>query len=298
MEFYFAGIPGGEWEHREKELSDMWKYRLWSYYHILKYGKTMDKPGNTKLFLDSGAFSAWNSGIDINFIKHHDKLIDMYANLDVINDADATWKNQKIMEAEGMKPLPVFHVGEPIKYLYLYMDKYEHIAIGGIANLSTPKRLMGLDTCFNIICDDDGIPRNKVHSFGMSSLGILRRYPWYSADSTSWASSARYGYILVPRFRRFKWIYDENCYVITVSDKSNNISKKAQHIETMSKLEKELIIKYLKQKGYNYGNDDVKGVSNDYKLRERVNIDYYNNLVNSLPEWPWAWSKKSVNSMF
>ena len=84
----------------------------------------MNTKNKVHLFLDSGAFSAYTLGIEINiyeyieFIKQHKNIIDMYANLDVIatgntlNDkkyaAEKTLQNQKIMEEAGLSPLPVF----------------------------------------------------------------------------------------------------------------------------------------------------------------------------------------------
>ena len=53
------------------------------------------------LFLDSGAYSAWSKGVTIDideyisFIKKNIKYITVYANLDVIGDPEATYRNQK-----------------------------------------------------------------------------------------------------------------------------------------------------------------------------------------------------------
>ena len=74
---------------------------------------------NTKvdLFLDSGAFSAWNKGTSIDikkyikFIKKNEDLFTVYANLDVIGiggnqpnllTATKTLENQRIMEKAGL----------------------------------------------------------------------------------------------------------------------------------------------------------------------------------------------------
>ena len=63
-----------------------------------KYNK---KP---KLFVDSGAFSAMTQGIKldqdyldqyIDFVKRWEHVIDIYANVDVIQDPEATYHNQK-----------------------------------------------------------------------------------------------------------------------------------------------------------------------------------------------------------
>ena len=60
------------------------------------------------LFLDSGAFSAWSSGTNISmddyidFIIENKQYITVYSNLDVIGDAEATWRNQSLMERKGL----------------------------------------------------------------------------------------------------------------------------------------------------------------------------------------------------
>ena len=81
----------------------------------------MNKMNKVDLFLDSGAFSAMTQGVKIDiyeyidFIKEHEDVLEVYANLDVIGSAEGTWKNQMIMEEAGLKPLPVFHYGEDEK---------------------------------------------------------------------------------------------------------------------------------------------------------------------------------------
>ena len=95
--------------------------------------------------LDSGAFSVWNMGktIDIykyiEFIKEND--IEIYFNLDVIGDVEGTKKNQKIMEDNGLNPIPVFHYGEPFEYLdWLVEQGYTYIGIGGTVGKSVQQR--------------------------------------------------------------------------------------------------------------------------------------------------------------
>ena len=81
------------------------------------------KKNKVNLFLDSGAFSAFTQGAEINivdyiaFIKKNKKYIETYAVLDVIGSAEKTWENQRIMEKAGLSPLPCFHFGEGVKWL-------------------------------------------------------------------------------------------------------------------------------------------------------------------------------------
>jgi hypothetical protein len=147
------------------------------------YGVKMNK---VNLFLDSGAFSAFTKGatIDIQeyiaFIKENLDVIETYANLDVIGDPAGTLNNQKIMEASGLKPLPCFHYGEDIDYLEYYLSKYDYLALGGMVPISTGDLIPWLDSLFGeYICGPDGMPRIKIHGFGLTSLKLMMRYPWY-----------------------------------------------------------------------------------------------------------------------
>ena len=145
----------------------------------------MNKPD---IFMDSGAFSAYTKGlvIDINeyidFIKKYEDKLTVYANLDVIGDPAATLKNQRIMEDAGLNPLPCFHRGEPVKYLKLYLKEHEYIALGGVVSSGVTTRGLvdWMDDLFvNYLCASKGMPTVKVHGFGITSLPLLKRYPWY-----------------------------------------------------------------------------------------------------------------------
>ncbi len=228
------------------------------------------------LFLDSGAFSAKTKGIEINiqdyisFVKENEDYIDVYANLDVIGDAEATWKNQKIMEDAGLHPLPVFHIQDSMPYLYKCLD-YKYFCLGGIAKgYSTQERRDWLDMCFNIICDSpDATPKNKVHGFGMTSLDLMIRYPWYSVDSTSWVLTGRFGAVLIPKKKNDKYIYDENPFKINVSNRSPDTKQEGQHFSTMTKMEQKIILEYLERKGFSIGKSEYRKENRKtYKLKE------------------------------
>jgi len=291
------------------------------------------------LFLDSGAYSAWSQGVEINiqdyikFIKKHKDVIEVYANLDVIGSAEKTWQNQLIMEEAGLKPLPVFHTTlEKDEWLIKYLKRgYDYIALGGTVggSISTLEIRLRLDQLFQkYICDSSGMPKVKVHGFGLTAHQLLLRYPWYSVDSTSWVLIGRMGGVLVPRFRQGKYTYDKNCWKISVSNKSPDTKEAGQHIETLPPMQKQVILNYIHSKGYKLGKSEFKKVSqthklrqgekwadnkpkakdktskrlleiiherglcNDYKLRDELNIIYFLDLEKSLPEWPWPFKIK------
>ena len=279
-----------------------------------------------ELFLDSGAYSAFSQGVTvdideyIDFIKAHQKYLAVYANLDVIGDPVATMKNQKYMESKGLKPLPCFHFGEDFKYLDYYLDRYDYLAFGGMVGKHTPALSSWLDKTFNIICDQESrLPRVKVHGYGMTSLMLMIRYPWYSVDSTSWVVQSRLGDIMVPRQGKDGGlIYNDRMLKIQTSSRSSRLTEKDEHYTTLSPHLKAHVDKYISDKGYVMGKSEFKtvaesyelkenerwfgkasrgkrviertlepGLCNDYKKRDELNVMYFLDLEESLQPWPW-----------
>lgn len=340
MKIYAAGSPGAP--EQTEEHYDAYK-RLISYADVLEISRTnrwireklerrmiTEKTKNrfdsgpVELFLDSGAFSAMTKKVHIDldeyieFIKKHEKYISVYANLDVIDDPDATWKNQKKMEAAGLHPLPTFHYGEDEKWLLRYLDRYEYIALGGMVPISTRELSVWLDHLFATrICGRDGMPKVKVHGFGMTSLKLMLRFPWYSVDSTSWVMTGRMGGIYMPHWRNGEWEYSEDSIKVDLSSRSPTRKESGAHISTLPPLHQKLVLRYIKEKGYHLGKSDYKqvpegyelaenenwiggddsgevevvvenGVANNYRLRDELNIIYFLDLEKHIPKWPWA----------
>ncbi|GAH15672.1 unnamed protein product [marine sediment metagenome] len=181
-----------------------------------------------EIFLDSGAFSAFTKNVKIDideyisFIKQYQEYLAYYAVLDVIGDPDKTYENQKYMESKGVSPVPCYHYGEDISWLKRYLDEgYEFIALGGMVPISTGDLMSWLDDLFGrYLTDEEGLPKVKIHGFGMTSLSLLLRYPWYSVDSTSWVLTGRFGSVYVPKWSDGKYTYDENSWKVCVSVKS------------------------------------------------------------------------------
>ena len=347
MKIWSAGTTGII--ERERGLCCFFKNRLLSYWYVenelLAMGEafsmiTTDFP-QIKLFLDSGAFTAYQQGVHIDiqayiaFIKKHENKLEVYANLDVIGDAEATWKNQLIMEEAGLTPLPVFHSGEDEKYLERYVEQYDYIALGGIASHKNQRQLSHwLDNLFtNYLCNKDGVPVIKTHGFGITRLKILFRYPWYSVDSTSWIITGRLGGIYVPYRKGGEWVYDTQVSKVTVSNRSGSVSEVGAHIYNMSPQEASTVKDYLAEAGVSLGKSEFKdvspsyelkederwlhkadvltkkgkrtvemllerGVCNDYKKRDLVNLFYFLELEKRMPKYPWAFTKKESNPGF
>jgi len=288
-----------------------------------------------KIFLDSGAYSAFTQGIKIDiqeyieFIKKYKRHLEVYANLDVIKNPDATFRNQLIMEKAGLEPLPVFHFGSDIKWLRRYIDRgHDYIALGVAQNNTTDKLSPWLDTLFSkYLTDSDGMPIIKVHGFAVTNFTVMLRYPWYSVDSTSWIITARTGGVYVPALRNGEYSYQEPPFKVTVSNRSPNSAVDPDHIDRMPKRVKQLVLDYFTSKGYALGKSEwfdkppsyelkdgerwcekkavrekagkgkvermvESGLSNDYRKRDELNIIYYADLEKNLPEWPWPFKMK------
>jgi hypothetical protein len=160
-------------------------------------GGYFKEEGRSKVFLDSGAFSSYKRGLSIDleeyerFIVEHLSDIEVYAALDVIGNPEATRRNVELMESHGLRPMPTFHFGSPDSELERLLDKYDYIALGGVAILGSRKRLLQawLDKCFSSVIRRKG---KKVHGFGIMARWAWERYPFYSVDGSSWCVPGKY----------------------------------------------------------------------------------------------------------
>jgi hypothetical protein len=235
--------------------------------------KLLDK--KISLFLDSGAFSAWSKGVEINideyikFVKKYEKHLEVYAVLDDILSPEKTWKNQEYMESKGLNPLPVFHYGENFKWFDRCL-KYDYFALGGMVPISTPKLKLWLDQVWSKIVDKQGNALKKVHGFGLTSVQLMKRYPWYSVDSTSWVMTGRFGGVFCKL---------GNFTKINISNKGN--LKDGAHWEQLNKHDKDQIRKYFLDKGFT-----IEELQEDYKKRDEANIKYFLELEKELTDNP------------
>jgi hypothetical protein len=282
----------------------------------------------TKLFLDSGAFSAYQNktSIDIyeymEFIKEHSNEITTYANLDSIGSAEETWENQRKMESCGFSPIPVYHLDEPIEYLDMCM-KYDYFAVGGLASAKGRSLFPFLKVVFDKVCtkENDFYPTKKVHGFGIATPSIISAFPWYSIDSTSWVQYGRYGIILVPsiEFGKVEWSIPPQA--VAISPRSKAIGD-AKHFANYSKMDKDFFVSYWEERGFKLGKTITKDVGLDYVLteenenwidrkkkdkieiivekglccdgdmRDAFNLLFFLELEKNQPKWPWQYIPK------
>lgn len=237
----------------EKQARLAIRHNLESYHYVYRQS-AVDKlrRDGVKVFLDSGAYSAFTQGIEVNIPKYCEyvqknadiiETVDgvlMASVLDGIGDPLKTWQNQLHMEHLGVKPICCFHYGEDEKYLEHYMANYEYIALGGLVPISVEQKTFWLDRIFDkYLCDGAGRLKIKVHGFGLTSLPLMKRYPWYSVDSSTWVQWASNGMILVPEVGQ-----------INVSSKSSSRKIEGQHLNTITPPQRQAILSKIRKMGF------------------------------------------------
>ena len=251
----------------------------------------MISPDQFTFFLDSGAYSAWSRGTQIDldeyiaFIKANIEVIEVYACLDCIpgvpgknasnqernEAAELTWKNYLYMKSEGLDPLPVYHYGEDAEFLERMLAYgCPYIGIGGLVGIPSDKRRLWLDRVFTRITDDKGMPIVKTHGFGMTSVPLIFRYPWYSVDSTTWIKITANGAVYLPAMVNDEFVFDQVPSTITVSTRNPKQAVGGKSANTMSDAMRGILDRWLKECGKTF-----EEVSTDYYHRAVCNVTYF-----------------------
>ncbi|WP_047155067.1 hypothetical protein [Aneurinibacillus tyrosinisolvens] len=162
------------------------------------------------LLLDSGAFQHWRAveeGQEIKpvtveeycaFIKRFEKYFIAYFNLDVVGDFEASARNEAYLRAEGLNPIPIYHVGEEYKALErMISEDHPFIGIGGAAMLSQEERKVKFDDLFNLYGE------HNYHFLGGGGDALLQ-YDWFSVDNSFPLKAGRFGKILTPKGQQIK----------------------------------------------------------------------------------------------
>lgn len=208
-----------------------------------------------------------------SFVKEHEKTLDHYVTVDIINNAEATYKILKELEQDGLRPLPVYHFGTDEKWLKKYIDEYDYLAIGGMVPLKEGQLIPGLDRLWDkYLTNKHGRPVVKVHGFAITAVNLFWRYPWYSVDSTSAIVFSMYGIVLVPALNPDgTWSYDRICKKIAISEKSSaKFDNSGYHYDNLTGVFKEKVDEYFDSIGA-----DVEQMKMGHPPREKANFQYY-----------------------
>jgi len=276
MNFYLSGVYNRVVEDFIIEndcyrlLSAAYEKEIWSH---LTYCIDADVEGRD-LIIDSGAFTAWNSGKPMTLDKLHyllDKLLKKapqhnyyFIALDVIpgeagrmatadeikTAVDESVKNFDIqLERYGKMVLPVFHTGEDISLLHHYFNLTDYVCLSPNQNMSEMQRFNWVN---NVYLKD-----KKFHGLATTGNRMLGGFDWYSVDSAGWLMVAAMGSIIMVINNRMK--------PIAVSDQSPQLRKIDSHIDNFHG--REHLLEIIADKGY-----DIKTLRTDPAERMKWNI--------------------------
>lgn len=256
------------------------------------------------LVLDSGAFSAWTrkTAIDLDeyaaFIRRHCEHLDHVVNLDVIpgefgrvpslaeveKSAQQGWDNLLYLENEwGIRAMPVFHQGEGFHWLKRMIDHgCEYIGLSPANDRTTEQKRMFLDRAYDVVCDEYGRPKVKTHGFGVTSIPLLWRYPWYSADSTSWILFSAYGMILVPQWGHLGPLWHLSPNSVVVSEQSVKTIAEGKHYDSFPAAYKEHICEWIARSGVT-----MEQARTRHDARARVNAHFFREFMRQKPDAPF-----------
>ena len=208
-----------------------------------------------KTFVDSGAFSAYSRGIDINVDDYIDWINTWYPNLeryccfdtiptkDISSEESArkTWENYTYMRDRLIEPRKLvycFHYGEDTKYLIRALESgIDFVALGGVARKGRKQRYEFFNSLIPIF---EEYPHVHVHAFGMTAIDLLNDFTYIdSSDSSSW--------LYPPKFLRIDT--DSFGTLFFGTDKTKPINAK-ESVDNLSPLELKILEEELSTRGF------------------------------------------------
>jgi hypothetical protein len=294
ISLYFAGAWAGTCSSKEAGLGVTNKLCSFLYPDQLNswLNVSLDTPG--KILIDSGAFSAWNKGKEVDFDTYiqycKTALADPRAknktirvvNLDVIpgkkgetsnltksikkedkaiieDAARAGYNNLLYFIENGITPIHVFHQGEDFKWLEKMVERTDYIGISPANDVGMDQKRLWIDRTFSFL------ERNKIdvktHGFAVWSPSIILNYPWTSCDAATWRLLAAYGGIFYPVGGYANPDFKQNPLCMAVSE--NRVSP------DLLPFSKQLI-EMISEDGY-----DFKKLQESWEGRSEINIRYF-----------------------
>lgn len=149
-----------------------------------------------EILIDSGAYSAFNSGKVIAFEKYMEfikvnKRFGRYISLDVVNQPLRSYRNYLKMKKRGLNPIPVFHYLGDEKVLERYINKHgeKTICLGGTVPIKDKGAVADWVRLLTWL-----YPNIKFHVLGTQARKVLDSCDIESADAATWVIMASKGF--------------------------------------------------------------------------------------------------------
>jgi hypothetical protein len=157
--------------------------------------------------IDNGAFTAWKQGQEIkwqeylDFCKlwcrhprfHFAVIPDTIDGTEKDNRDLVAWWDKKAYHPMRVNAAPVWHLHESLDWLKYLVDHYRLICLGSSGEWSNPGEgswFHRMNEAMQVICDEEGRPKTRIHGMRMLSREIVPYFPFWSADSTNVAQNA------------------------------------------------------------------------------------------------------------
>ena len=310
FDFYFSSVPSSGpdidylMEHNGCVLLSQLNNRSVLNTFIKRFKEQGLKKSPMKIFVDSGAFTAWTQGKEIdvenyiNYINENKDWFEICAAVDsipgepqgasvatheeVMESCNKTWENFLYMRSKMLdtnKLLYTFHIGEPWEYLKQALEykdehgKIKYIAFGGLVG-------KGKDLIDNFLKEATQIvrqssnPNVKIHVFGVSNFTILNKYKLTSSDSTAWCKMAGYGTLIY------------NNKTIEVTDRS---MLSDSSILNKNPATKDEFLKIIKSRGFT-----LQELLENYTARRTFNVMTFQEQANNYKYTPEEVTKTSL----
>lgn len=203
IKLYLAVIQG---KAKDFVIKNNSPYILESYFYIKDQSDWIIKlrPFFKNFLLDSGAFTYlngakanvdWDLYIDqyADFINKHN--IDLFIELDidsVLGLKEVERLRNKLEILTNKKCIPVWHKSRGLEYWKEMCKNYDYIAIGGIVTQEIKRTEYAI---FNPLLKIAAQNNCKVHGLGFTNLEGIKKYKFFSVDSTAWLYGNRGGYL-------------------------------------------------------------------------------------------------------
>lgn len=147
--------------------------------------------------IDNGAFSAWKSGVKVDWNSFYDWALDCktipscdFAIIPDVIDGDEEANDALLKQCPlpNWFGVPVWHMHESMDRLYRLANEYPRVCIGSsgaFASVGTPNWWVRMSLAMDTICDKDGRPMCKLHGLRMLNPKVFTKLPLASADSTN-----------------------------------------------------------------------------------------------------------------
>lgn len=160
------------------------------------------------VIFDNGAFSAWKQGHPItDWSPYYDWCEEWHRHPafawaiipDVIDGGESDNDALLFEWPTNIAGVPVWHLHESLERLERMCRRWPRLCLGSSGQYADPGNSAWwgrISEAMNVICDDQGRPRTKLHGLRMADREIVSRVPFSSVDSTNVAQNAN----LLPRF--------------------------------------------------------------------------------------------------